>query len=91
MDYTNEILRVASDDYRADPNAVLERIAQAHVVTLVTHVNMVKKFSKGKKKEFDAKVLLVDLLDEIKKAAIDLYDRQNTQVLKPKLIITKIE
>lgn len=90
-DYTNEILKVASDDYTADPIETLRRIRNAFASTLLVHCQVLQKVSKQAGKELDMMDILEKVVGDMEKAIAKKLSEEPSKIARVKTILKAVE
>jgi len=81
------VLKIASNNYTADPSQVLERSAQFFLKTLTVHLEMLKSNKESRGEVFDAESLIKDVFADLQKqvlAKIDTKPPSNIVTLSSK-------
>jgi hypothetical protein len=80
----DDILKVASDNYTAEPNQVLWRSVEFFLKTLSVHVGIVKSLEEAQGKVFDEETIVKKVFADLERQILDNLRKQR----KPTNIIT---
>lgn len=80
----DDILKVASDNYTAEPTQVLWRSIEFFLKTLSVHVGMVKQVEEAQGKVFDEETIVKQVFADLERQILDNLRKQK----KPTNILT---
>lgn len=80
----DDILKVASDNYTAEPTQVLWRSIEFFLKTLSVHVGMVKQVEEAQGKVFDEETIVKQVFADLERQILDNLRKQR----KPSNILT---
>ena len=80
----DDILKVASDDYTADPTKVLWRSVEFFLKTLTVHVGILKGMHEAQGKVFDEETIVKQVFSDLERQILDKFRAEK----KPTNIIT---
>lgn len=73
----DEILKVASDNYTADPTQVLWHSIEFFLKTLSIHVGMVKEFEESQGKVFDEECVVKQVFSDLERQILGNLRKQS--------------